>query len=110
LSYDVLVPKLTYSNVDAIRFGAILKRLRLSRGWTLVTAAQRCGLNPTYLGVLEKGGNMPSVGGLLEMAEVYGVTAADIVREVEDQRRAVREKHAAAAAAAFAAAAGKPPE
>ena len=100
LFYDLSVPKLTYASRDAERFGAILKRLRFSRGWTLVIAAQRCGMNPTYLGALEKGGNMPSVRSLLEIADVYGVSAADIVREVEDQRRAARERLAAAAAAA----------
>lgn len=84
--------KLASKNHDATRFGAIFQRLRLSRGWTLVIAARRCGLHPTYLGVLEKGGNMPSVDTLLELAEVYGLSAADIVREVEEQRRAARAR------------------
>jgi transcriptional regulator with XRE-family HTH domain len=88
-------------NRDAVRFGAILRRLRLSRGWTIVVAAQRCGMNPNYLGALEKGGNMPSLDGLLEMADVYGVAASDIVREVEDLRAAERQQHAAAVAASM---------
>ena len=62
-------------------------------------AAQRCGMNPNYLGALEKGGNMPSVETLLEVADVYGASAADIVREVEDLRRAARKEQAAAVAA-----------
>ena len=45
-------------------------------------------MNPTYLGVLEKGGNMPSLATLLELADVFNVQAADIVREVEQARRA----------------------
>jgi len=64
-------------------------------------AAQRCGMNPNYLGALEKGGNMPSIDSLLEMAEVYGVTASEIVREVEDLRRAEQRQHAAAIAASL---------
>ena len=88
-------------NRDAVRFGAILRRLRLSRGWTIVIAAQRCGMNPNYLGALEKGGNMPSLDTLLEMADVYGIPASEIVREVEDLRAAERRQHAAAVAAAM---------
>jgi transcriptional regulator with XRE-family HTH domain len=93
------MPKLTRVNRDAIRFGAILRRLRLTRGWTIIIAAQRCGMNPNYLGALERGGNMPSLDTLLELADVYGVTASGIVREVEELRRAEREQHAAAIAA-----------
>lgn len=84
------MPRLPYTSPDAERFGAILKRLRVARGWTILTAARRSGMNPNYLGVLEKGGNMPSLETLLEMADVYGVAAADIVREVEEARRADR--------------------
>ena len=93
------MPRLTSTNHDAIRFGAILKRLRMARGWTLIIAAQRCGMNPNYLGLLEKGGNMPSVDTLLEMADVYGVNASDIVREVEEARREARKARAAAVTA-----------
>ena len=90
------MPKLTSTNHDAVRFGAILRRLRLARGWTLIIAAERCGMNPNYLGSLEKGGNMPSVDTLLEMADVYGVNASDLVREVEEARRVARRERAAA--------------
>jgi transcriptional regulator with XRE-family HTH domain len=95
VAYPFLVPKLKSTNHDAVRFGAILRRLRLKRGWTILVAAQRCGMNPNYLGSLEKGGNMPSVETLLEVADVYGMSAADIVREVEDLRRAARQERAA---------------
>lgn len=90
------MPKLSSTNHDAVRFGAILRRLRIARGWTIVVAAQRCGMNPNYLGSLEKGGNMPSVDTLLEVADVYGMNASDIVREVEEARRAARKERAAA--------------
>lgn len=93
------MPKLPGTHVDAVRFGTILRRLRTMRGWTIRVAAQRCGMNPNYLGTLEKGGNMPSVDTLLECADVYGVNASDIVREVEELRRAARKAHADAVAA-----------
>jgi transcriptional regulator with XRE-family HTH domain len=93
------MPKLSFTHPDAVHFGAILRRLRLTRGWTILVAARRCGMNPNYLGALEKGGNMPSVDTLLEVADVYSVNASDIVREVEEARRAARKAQAAAAAA-----------
>lgn len=86
------MPKLPTAPADALRFGAIFRRLRVARGWTIVTAAQRCGMNPNYLGALEKGGNMTSVETLLEIADVYGVNASEIVREVEEARRAARQQ------------------
>src|SRR3954451_1336133 len=73
------MPKLTSTNHDAVRFGVILRRLRIARGWTILVAAQRCGMNPNYLGALEKGGNMPSVDTLLEIGDVYGVNASDSI-------------------------------
>ena len=89
------MPKLSSTSRDAVQFGALLRRLRLARGWSIVTAAQRSGMNPNYLGSLEKGGNMPSLQTLFEMAEVYGVSAADLVREVEEARRTEIAQHAA---------------
>jgi ribosome-binding protein aMBF1 (putative translation factor) len=95
-----IMPKLSSTSRDAVQFGTILRRLRLARGWSIVIAARRSGMNPNYLGSLEKGGNMPSVDTLLEMADLYGVWAADIVREVEEARRAERAQRAAQAGGA----------
>ncbi|HEV7238791.1 MAG TPA: helix-turn-helix transcriptional regulator [Thermoanaerobaculia bacterium] len=81
------MPKAKHVHPAAVRFGAIIRRLRLSRGWTLAKCAQRTGMNPTYLGVLEKGGNMPSLQTLLELADVFNVEAAEMVREVEQAQK-----------------------
>jgi XRE family transcriptional regulator, regulator of sulfur utilization len=81
------MPKASYAHPDAVRLGKILKRLRTDRGWTLVKTAQRTGMNPTYLGVMENGGNMPTIPTLLELADVFNVQAADIIRELENARR-----------------------
>lgn len=40
------MPKSFYTHPDAVRLGAILQRLRLNRGWTLVKMGQRTGMNP----------------------------------------------------------------
>lgn len=81
------MPKAMTVKPDAVLFGAIIQRLRLERGWTLRTFAQRANRNPTHLGVLEKGGNMPSLTTVFEMADLFGISAAELVREVEEARR-----------------------
>jgi transcriptional regulator with XRE-family HTH domain len=81
------MPRNKRPSADAIRFGWILKRLRTQRGWTLVQLSTFSGMNKTYLGVLEAGGNMVSLDTLLDLAELFGADAAEIVREVEQARR-----------------------
>lgn len=44
-------------------------------------------MNPTDLGVLEAGGNMPSLTTMLELADVFGVSAVQFVCELEEARR-----------------------
>ena len=64
---------------DAVRFGAIINRLRTEHRWTLEDLARFSRMNSTYLGVLERGLNMPTLATILEVAEVFGVDAAEIV-------------------------------
>ena len=81
------MPKAKRPTLDAVLFGAIIHRLRMERGWNLVKFAQRTGMNATYLGVLEKGGNTPSLYTLFELADVFNVDAAEIVREIAQGRK-----------------------
>lgn len=75
-------------NPDAVRFGDLIARLRAERGWSLVEVASRAGMNDTYLGVMERGGNMPTLATIFKLAEVFDVEAADVVREIEKARKA----------------------
>src|SRR5215212_834467 len=84
------MPKATRPNPDAMIFGAILRQLRTNRGWTIRTCAQRLGIHPTYLGVVEAGGNMPSVPLLLEVADVFNIEPSAIMRAFEEERKAQR--------------------
>ena len=78
---------------DAVRFGAIVNRLRTERHWTLEDLARFSRMNSTYLGVLERGLNMPTLATILQLAEVFGVDAAAIVSEVQGARREARAAH-----------------
>ena len=73
-------------SVDAVRFGAIIRRLRLRRGWTITKLAQRAGMNATYLGLIENGRNVPSLIAILELTEVLNADAGDVMREVAAAR------------------------
>lgn len=74
-------------DADAVKFGEVLRRERLARGWTLRKLAQRAGMNARNLGVVEAGGNVPSLATVLEVAEVLGADAGAMVREVAVARR-----------------------
>ena len=77
------MPRARVPDENAARFGAIVTRLRMERGWTLGDLSRYSGLNATWLGVLERGGNIPSLATILKLAQVFGVTAADLVSEIE---------------------------
>lgn len=81
------MPKSPIRNESAERFGVVIRRLRQQRGWTILTCARRLGMNANYLGLLERGGNMLSMGTLFEIADLFGVPAWEIVREVEESTR-----------------------
>lgn len=81
------MPRARVPDEDAVRFGAIVTRLRMERGWTLADLSRLSGLNATWLGILERGGNVPSLTTIFKLAEVFGVEAADLVREIEQSRR-----------------------
>lgn len=72
---------------DAVRFGAIITRLRVQRGWTKAKLAQRSGMHVTYIGTVERGGNVPSLETILELADVLGADVGEIMREVAAGRR-----------------------
>jgi len=84
------MPRARSVSDDAVRFGAIINRLRTARAWTFEDLARFSGMNATYLGVLERGGNMPGLATILHLADVFGVDAKDLVAEVEQARRQAR--------------------
>jgi transcriptional regulator with XRE-family HTH domain len=76
------MPRSSVISPDAVRFGAIVERLRLARGWTRKKLAQRAGLTPQYLAIVEQGGNVPSLTTVLELIEVLGGDIAEVMHEL----------------------------
>ena len=69
-------------SVDAARFGAIIRRLRLERGWTKAKLAQRADITPQYMNIVENGYNVPSLTLVLDLLEVLGADGAAVMREL----------------------------
>jgi len=79
------MPRRTVPDRNAKRFGAIIRRLREQREWTLLDFGRKADMNPTYLGFLERGENVPTLTVILKLAKVLDVEAADLIREVEQK-------------------------
>lgn len=77
---------------DAICFGLVVKRLRMQRGWTLQQLGRTTGLHPNYLGVMERGGNCPSIQSLILISHTLGVHAAEVMKEIVDNREQFRKR------------------
>ena len=66
--------------------GAKIKETRNGRGWTLRELAERSGVSPRFLVQLEAGRGNISVKRLADVAEAFGVTAADLLRDAETRQ------------------------
>jgi transcriptional regulator with XRE-family HTH domain len=55
--------------------------VRDARRWTLIDFGRKAAMNPTYLGFLERGENIPSLSVVLKLA-CFGVEASDMIAEV----------------------------
>jgi transcriptional regulator with XRE-family HTH domain len=80
------MPRSRVQNPDAARFGAVFRGLRRERGWTVKKLATRAGMHPAYVSIVEQGGNVPSLSTVLELLEVLGADAAEVMRELAEAR------------------------
>jgi len=66
----------------SIRFGAVIRRLRLERGWSIVRLAQHVGMSAPYLSVLEQGGNDTTLSTIVKLCNALGADIGEVMREV----------------------------
>ena len=66
--------------------GAKIKDARSGRGWTLRELAERSGVSARFLVQIEAGRGNISVRRLADLAQAFGMTAADLLREAESHR------------------------
>jgi len=64
-------------------FGKILRRQRVAAGLSQETLALRCGLDRTYISMLERGLKTPTLYTVFLLSAELGVKASDQIREME---------------------------
>jgi transcriptional regulator with XRE-family HTH domain len=67
-------------------FGATVRKLRESRGWTQEQLAEASEMSATYLGFLERGENVPTLPVIVRLAVALKVTPAVLLEEVWRKR------------------------
>jgi transcriptional regulator with XRE-family HTH domain len=98
------------AGIDLATFGQRLRHYRLARGMTLAALAERVGRAPSALSALENGRREPRLSLLRALADVLGVSTAQLLAPEPPHRRAELEIAIAGAAADPAlAAVGLPP-
>jgi len=66
-----------------IAFGIVLKKHRKHQKLSQEKLSESANLDRTYISLLERGQRQPSLKTILSIAGVLGVTASDLVREIE---------------------------
>jgi transcriptional regulator with XRE-family HTH domain len=80
----------------SVRVGAVIRRLRRDRGWTLDVAAERLGVSRRLVTQLEAGTANPSLSTLLSVAAGFDVALVDLLDGDHTPRVIVQAKNAAA--------------
>jgi len=64
-------------------FGLILRQARQDKGLTQQKLGELAGLHRTYISLLERGQRTPTLDVLFRLVEALGVSASDLVKELE---------------------------
>lgn len=68
--------------MDSKNIGPNMRRLRQARGMTATELGRRLDCSGVYVGKLERGDKTPSVGRLLDLADILGVSTDDLLKKV----------------------------
>lgn len=68
-------------------FGAVLRRLRTQRGYTIEEAAQRGGVTANYLGDVERGHRNPTMKVVSRILSGLRVSWTEFARELDASSR-----------------------
>lgn len=64
-------------------FGERLKALRTSREWTCEVLAEKIGITPEYISMLENGKREPRFPMVLKISKAFGMTLAEFTKGVK---------------------------
>jgi transcriptional regulator with XRE-family HTH domain len=65
------------------RFGAVLRKRREAVGLSQEALAAAAGLHRNYVGLLERGRQVPSILVVEKLAAALGITMSSLFREIE---------------------------
>ena len=66
-------------------FGEVLRRLRTTSGLSQEELALRCGLDRTYISLLERGLRQPTLTTIFRIAANLQMTPSDLIKDVEEK-------------------------
>jgi transcriptional regulator with XRE-family HTH domain len=72
-----------------MNLGAVLRKNRKERGFTLKTVAEKAEISEGFLSQVENDVSSPSVETLIRICNSIGINAGDIIREAEKKERLV---------------------
>jgi len=70
---------------NVVAFASVLKKIRTDRLITQETLALKCGLDRTYISLMERGERQPTLSTILKLSKILKISGAEIVRRVEKE-------------------------
>jgi transcriptional regulator with XRE-family HTH domain len=67
----------------ALRFGELVRRLRLEKGLSQERLAELCGMHRNYVGAVERAERTPSIVAADKLAKALGTTLSGMFSELE---------------------------
>lgn len=79
-------PEMRRTKLGAV-FGVLLREHRKALGMSQEDVAEKAGVHPTHVGLVERGQRTPSLDVASALAEAVGRSLSDLVREAEHRAR-----------------------
>jgi transcriptional regulator with XRE-family HTH domain len=73
---------MTMADVN-LRFAAVVRQLRVARGWSQERLAHRAQLNRSYMGEIERASVMPSLATAGKLAQALEVPLSELISRCE---------------------------
>ena len=67
--------------MDKEVFGLRLRKYRKDKGLTIEKLAEQIGLSPNYLGDVERGKKLPSMGTFIHLVNVLDISADELLKD-----------------------------
>jgi transcriptional regulator with XRE-family HTH domain len=66
-----------------MKFGETVRRLRKERNLSQEALAERAGMNADFVGLIERGENVPTLTTILQLARALGVQPSVLIRDFD---------------------------